>query len=88
MKKTNPILIILIAAVVLVAITLGVILLMGGRYTTLPNGANRASASCQPSGVTVFANSATPISRKRLWSGPSSAAERSSSEAKSKSVDS
>lgn len=39
MKKTNPILIILIAAVVLVAITLGVILLMGGRYTTLPNGA-------------------------------------------------
>ena len=39
MKNSNPILIILVAAVLLVAITLGIIFLIGGRYTTLPNGA-------------------------------------------------
>ncbi len=38
-RKVNPILVILIAALILVAITFAVVLFMGGRYTTLPNGA-------------------------------------------------
>ena len=38
-RKANPIILILIAAVVMVAITFMVIYLSGGRFTTLANGA-------------------------------------------------
>ncbi len=38
-RKTNPLVIILIAAVVMVLITIGVIFILGGRFTTLDNGA-------------------------------------------------
>ena len=37
--KTNPIVLILIAAVVMVAITVGIVYMMGGRFVTLSNGA-------------------------------------------------
>lgn len=38
-RKRNPIIIIFIAAVIALGVTLTVVLLMGGRYITLPNGA-------------------------------------------------
>ncbi|MBR5746687.1 MAG: hypothetical protein IKX92_05470, partial [Clostridia bacterium] len=38
-KKTNPIIVILAIAIVMVLITIGVVLMLGYRFKTLPNGA-------------------------------------------------